>query len=80
MRSAACGDNSTSTDRRCRFGADFDLAGEQTAGPAGRAGTFVLYHLVRKGPGACLFPGRAVEALAEQVGVAQVARRVSPGR
>jgi SAM-dependent methyltransferase len=33
-----------------RFGADFDLVGEQTAGPVGRAGKFVLYHLVRKGP------------------------------
>jgi hypothetical protein len=36
---------------RRRFGTDFDLAGERTAGPAGRAGSFVIYHLVRKDPG-----------------------------
>jgi SAM-dependent methyltransferase len=35
-------------DVRHRFGADFDLVGEQTAGPVGRAGNFTLYHLVRK--------------------------------
>ena len=61
-------------DLRRRFGADFDLVDEQTAGPVGRAGTFVLYHLVRKAPGACLFARRAVEPLAEQVGVAEVTR------
>jgi SAM-dependent methyltransferase len=32
---------------RHRFGADFDLAEERTAGPAGRVSHFVLYHLVR---------------------------------
>jgi SAM-dependent methyltransferase len=32
---------------RHRFGADFDLAEERTAGPAGRVSQFVLYHLVR---------------------------------
>jgi len=37
-------------DLRHRFGADFDLVDEQTAGPVGRAGKFVLYHLVRKRP------------------------------
>ena len=37
-------------DLRRRFGADFDLIDEQTAGPVGRAGKFVLYHLVRKRP------------------------------
>jgi len=31
-----------------RLGADFDLADERTAGPAGRVSHFVLYHLVRK--------------------------------
>jgi len=35
-------------DVRRRFGADFDLVGEQTAGPVGRAGNFTVYHLVRK--------------------------------
>jgi SAM-dependent methyltransferase len=40
-------------DLRRRFGADFDLVDQQTAGPVGRAGKFVLYHLVRKGPGPC---------------------------
>jgi SAM-dependent methyltransferase len=35
-------------DLRRRFGADFDLVDGQTAGPVGRAGRFVLYHLVRK--------------------------------
>jgi SAM-dependent methyltransferase len=39
-------------DLRRRFGADFELVGEQKAGPVGRAGTFVLYHLVRRGPAA----------------------------
>jgi cyclopropane fatty-acyl-phospholipid synthase-like methyltransferase len=39
-------------DLRRRFGPDFELADEQTAGRIGRAGTFVLYHLVRKRPGA----------------------------
>jgi SAM-dependent methyltransferase len=39
-------------DLRRRFGPDFELAGEQTAGRIGRAGTFVFYHLVRKRPGA----------------------------
>jgi hypothetical protein len=38
-------------DLRRRFGPDFELIGEQTAGRIGRAGTFVLYHLVRKHPG-----------------------------
>jgi len=38
-------------DLRRRFGADFDLVDEQTAGPVGRAGAFVLYHLVRRGAG-----------------------------
>jgi SAM-dependent methyltransferase len=32
---------------RHRFGADFDLVDERTAGPVGRASHFVLYHLVR---------------------------------
>ena len=39
-------------DLRRRFGADFNLVDERTAGPVGRAGRFVLYHLVRKAPGA----------------------------
>ena len=34
-------------DLRRRFGADFDLVEERKAGPVGRAGRFVLYHLVR---------------------------------
>jgi SAM-dependent methyltransferase len=33
---------------RRRFGTDFDLADERTAGPVGRVAHFVLYHLVRK--------------------------------
>lgn len=33
---------------RNRFGADFHLVDERTAGPAGRVSQFVLYHLVRK--------------------------------
>lgn len=37
-------------DLHRRFGADFDLADERTTGPAGRAGAFALYHLVRKRP------------------------------
>jgi SAM-dependent methyltransferase len=37
-------------DLRRRFGADFSLADEQPAGPAGRAGSLVLYHLIRKDP------------------------------
>jgi SAM-dependent methyltransferase len=64
-------------DLRRRFGADFDLVGEQTAGPVGRAGKFVLFHLVRKSPRAAradLFSGRAVEALPDQVGVPVVPR------
>jgi SAM-dependent methyltransferase len=36
---------------RHRFGADFDLADERTAGPAGRVSQFVLYHLVRRQAG-----------------------------
>jgi SAM-dependent methyltransferase len=47
-------------DLRRRFGADFDLVEEHKAGPVGRAGRFVLYHLVRRQP---LFAGRAVQAL-----------------
>ena len=39
-------------DLRRRFGPDFELADEQTAGRIGRAGTFVFYHLVRRRPGA----------------------------
>ena len=35
-------------DLQRRFGADFDPIDERTAGPVGRAGTFVVYHLVRK--------------------------------
>ena len=34
-----------------RFGPDFELADQQTAGQIGRAGTFVFYHLVRRRPG-----------------------------
>lgn len=37
-------------DLRQRFGTDFDLADKRTAGPAGRAGSFVIYHLLRKHP------------------------------
>ena len=37
-------------DLRRHFGADFSLADEQPAGPVGRAGSLVLYHLVRKDP------------------------------
>jgi len=37
-------------DLHRRFGTDFDLADQRTAGPAGRAGRLVLYHLVRKHP------------------------------
>jgi SAM-dependent methyltransferase len=37
-------------DLRRRFGADFDLVDERKSGPVGRAGHFVLYHLVRKQP------------------------------
>ena len=37
-------------DLRRRFGADFSLADEQAAGPVGRAGSLVLYHLIRKDP------------------------------
>jgi len=65
-------------DVRHRFGADFDLVGEQTTGPVGRAGNFTVYHLVRKPAAAAartgLFSGRAVEALPDQVGVASVPR------
>jgi len=38
----------TAAELRSRFGADFDLVDEQAAGPVGRAGRFVLYHLTRK--------------------------------
>ncbi len=38
----------SAADLRRRLGADFDLVDERTAGPAGRASHFVLYHLVRK--------------------------------
>jgi len=38
-------------DLRRRFGPDFELADQQTAGQIGRAGTFVFYHLVRRRPG-----------------------------
>ena len=38
----------SAAELRRRFGADFDLADERTAGPAGRVPHFVLYHLVRK--------------------------------
>lgn len=37
-------------DLRRRFGTAFDLAGQQAAGPAGRIGSLVLYHLIRKQP------------------------------
>jgi SAM-dependent methyltransferase len=37
----------SAAELRRRFGADFNLADEQAAGPAGRASHFVLYHLVR---------------------------------
>ena len=39
-------------DLRRRFGAYFDLADERKAGPIGRAGSFVLYHLLRRGAAA----------------------------
>ena len=39
-------------DLRRRFGPDFELADEQTAGQIGRAGTFTFYHLLRRRPGA----------------------------
>lgn len=42
----------TADDLRCRFGANFDLASEQAAGPVGRASHPVLYHLIRKDPAA----------------------------
>ncbi len=35
-------------DLRRHFGAQFEPAGEQSAGPVGRAGQFVLFHLIRK--------------------------------
>jgi SAM-dependent methyltransferase len=35
-------------DLRRRFGTNFDLVEEHKAGPVGRAGLFVLYHLVRR--------------------------------
>ena len=38
-------------DLRRRFGPEFELADQQTAGQIGRAGTFVFYHLVRRHPG-----------------------------
>jgi SAM-dependent methyltransferase len=44
-------------DLRRRFGPDFELADEQTAGRIGRVGTFVLYHLVRKHPARPAPPG-----------------------
>jgi SAM-dependent methyltransferase len=37
-------------DLRSRFGQQFDLVDERMAGPVGRAGSFVQYHLVRKHP------------------------------
>ena len=37
-------------DLRRHFGASFDLTGQRDAGPVGRAGRFVLYHLVRRPP------------------------------
>jgi SAM-dependent methyltransferase len=43
-------------DLRRRFGADFDLVDERITGPVGRAGNFVLYHLVRKGADAAGMP------------------------
>jgi SAM-dependent methyltransferase len=39
-------------DLRRRFGAYFDLVDERKAGPIGRAGSFVLYHLLRRGAAA----------------------------
>jgi SAM-dependent methyltransferase len=41
-------------DLRQRFGAYFDLVDEQKAGVIGRAGRFVLYHLLRRGAAAAL--------------------------
>lgn len=38
-------------DLRGRFGAQFELAGERKVAPAGRAGPFALYHLVRRHSG-----------------------------
>ena len=40
----------SAADLRRRFGGDFDLIDERTAGPVGRAGTFAVHHLVRKQP------------------------------
>jgi SAM-dependent methyltransferase len=37
-------------DLRDRFGAQFELVDERNAAPAGRAGSFALYHLVRQHP------------------------------
>ena len=41
----------TADDLRRHFGAEFEFADAQPAGPAGRARGFVRYHLVRKAPG-----------------------------
>ncbi len=46
-------------DLRQRFGADFDLVDERRAGPIGRAGSFVLYHLLRRGPTTVALAGDA---------------------
>jgi len=43
-------DGVSAGDLHRRFGTNFDLADQRTAGPAGRAGRFVLYHLIRKHP------------------------------
>jgi len=62
-------------DLRRRFGTDFDLAGERTAGPVGRAGSFVIYHLVRKDPGA--EPMRTASPLANRGQVTGLGGRVA---
>jgi len=46
-------------DLRRRFGAHFDLVDERKAGPIGRAGSFVLYHLLRRGATTAALAGDA---------------------
>jgi len=52
---------------RRRFGAEFDVIDERTAGPVGRAGTFVVYHLVRKDP-ARVDPANAIPGVGAGAG------------
>jgi len=43
-------DGVSADDLHRRFGTNFDPADQRTAGSVGRAGRFVLYHLIRKYP------------------------------